>query len=74
MQHESLSPTETCVVCQSEATVSAQTDIHHRLFFVTGVGQLCRYCWQALDASHSPSFSAPVQPNVQRSRRTRAVG
>ena len=40
--------TEHCVVCNSDTKVEKNTDVEYRMFYLRGVGQLCRYCWRAI--------------------------
>lgn len=39
---------ETCVSCKEVTDTPKTLDIQKRLYYIEGVGQLCRDCWEAL--------------------------
>jgi hypothetical protein len=45
--------TELCVYCQSDTKVPITLDIMNRMYYVTGVGQMCRDCWDETYDNHS---------------------
>ena len=49
--------TESCVICQADTKVPRSIDVRYRLFYVEGVGQLCKYCWRATYENRQPSYS-----------------
>ena len=40
--------TERCVICSADTLIDVRAEIDYRLFYVSGVGQLCRLCWRAV--------------------------
>jgi hypothetical protein len=45
--------TELCIYCQIDTGVRVGLDISERLYYVTGVGQMCRDCWDETYDNHS---------------------
>ncbi len=39
---------ECCVICGKESEILQSEDIHQRLYYVEGVGQLCEECYLKL--------------------------
>lgn len=37
---------EKCVLCRRTTDVLKSANIHDRSFYVEGVGQLCKHCWE----------------------------
>ncbi len=51
-EHEPLAPqVDKCVICNKETEYLFSTPIDERRFFVAGVGQLCKECYDAVYSS-----------------------
>ena len=54
-EHEHLDPqVDKCVVCNKETDYLFSTPVEERRFFVAGVGQLCKECYDVVYSSRVP--------------------
>jgi recombinational DNA repair protein (RecF pathway) len=37
--------TEKCIICDVDTKIEKSTHIDYRYFYVEGIGQLCKECW-----------------------------
>lgn len=45
--------TELCMFCHIDTGIPRGLDIQERLYYVEGVGQMCRDCWEETYDTHS---------------------
>jgi recombinational DNA repair protein (RecF pathway) len=48
--------TEKCIICDVDTKIEKSTHIDYRYFYVEGVGQLCKECWEKISSKEKLEY------------------